>query len=360
VEGDSRLRSRKVVFVINAAIVGGAERHATALARGLEVRGFTTHLFALRGEPDGANATFARRLYDLRAFVQDRAGELVIAVNERPALLSALAGLRRGARVAGILHSTLPRNGFEQVLRLAHLPALYALDLIVFVSERQRAHWRRTGLLAKCETIRNGVDLRRFSPDAREKLRGEMRSALGFAECDVVAAFCAVLRPEKNPAHFLEALAALRREGAPAKGLVIGDGASGASVRAQISALSLEGAVSLVGMREDVRPYLAAADFGVNCSVSIETLSLSALETLAMGLPMAMSDIGGAGEIVDERNGVLFRPGDVGALKAAMGGLFDPGRRREAGLAGRARAVAEFDEAIMFDRYAETFHRLIG
>jgi len=175
-----------------------------------------------------------------------------------------------------------------------------------------------------------------------------------------VAAFCAALRPEKNLGQFLQALAAMRGEGVFVKGLVIGDGPCGASTRAQIAALSLEGAVSMAGMHEDVRPYLAAADFGLNCSVSIETLSLAALEMLSMGLPMAMSDIGGASEIIDDRNGLLFSPGDVGALKTAMGSFLDPHRRREAGDAARARAVAEFDESIMFDRYAETFSRLIG
>ena len=352
------MRQREIVIVINSTIVGGAERHASALARGLGAYGFSTHIFAIKSE--GGRANFVQRSQDLRAYVRSRSCGLVVAVNERPAVIAAVARLRPQARVVGVLHSTLPRNAFEGALRLAHLPALYALDRVIFVSERQRAHWRNAGLLAKSETIRNGVDVRRFSPAVRDTLRAGMRSNLGFAEGDVVAAFCAVLRPEKSPVQFLEALAALRREGAPLKGLVIGDGPCSAGMRKQISALALEGAILHVGMQEDVRPYLAAADFGVNCSVSIETMSLSALETLAMGLPMAMSDIGGAGEIVDNRNGVLFRPGEVGALKTAMGGLIDPRRRRDAGLAARARAVAEFDEDTMFDRYAETFSRIIG
>jgi glycosyltransferase involved in cell wall biosynthesis len=280
----------------------------------------------------------------------------VVAVNERPALLAAFGGLRREARVVGVLHSTVPRNGFERLVRFAHLPALYALDALVFVSERQRAYWRRAGLLKASQTIRNGVDVRRFAPDAR---RSERRAALGFEEADVVAAFCAVLRPEKNPAQFLQALAALRAEGAPLKGLVIGDGPCAPALRAQVLALGLQGAVSWAGMQADVRPWLAAADFGVNCSVAIETLSLSALEAMAMGLPMAMSDIGGAAEIVDVRNGVLFVAGDLAALTSAMRGLLDAPRRREAGEAARARAVAEFDEEAMFDRYAEAFSRLL-
>ena len=335
---------RGVVFVVNAEIVGGAERHAAALARGLAARGFATDVFALRRAGESS-----RGIRDLRAHVRARQAGLVVAVNERPALLAALGGLRGQARVVGVLHSTVPRNGFERLVRVAHLPALYALDRLIFVSERQRAYWRRAGLLKTSQTIRNGVDVRLFAPDAR---RAERRAALGFAETDVVAAFCAALRPEKNLAQFLEALAALRAQGAPLKALVIGDGPCGPALRAQ----GQEGVV-WAGMQADVRPWLAAADFGVNCSVAIETLSLSALEAMAMGLPMAMSDIGGAAEIVDARNGVLFAAGDLEALVWAMRGLLDGTRRREAGLAARARAVAEFDEETMFDRYAETFSR---
>ncbi len=342
---------RGVVFVVNADIVGGAERHAAALARGLATRGFATDVFALRRAGEAP-----RRIRDLRAHVRAGQVKLVVAVNERPALLAALGGLRKQARVVGVLHSTVPRNGFERLVRFAHLPALYALDAIVFVSERQRAYWRRTGLLRASQTIRNGVDIVRYAPDGRRAAR---RAALGFAEADVVAAFCAVLRPEKNAGQFLQALAALRAEGAPLKGLVVGDGPCAAALRAQAEALGLDGAVTWTGMQADVRPWLAAADFGVNASVAIETLSLAALETMAMGLPMAMSDIGGAAEIVDARNGALFAAGDLAAMTAAMRGLLDGARRRTAGEAARARAVAEFDEEAMFDRYAETFCRLL-
>ena len=337
---------RSVVFVVNAEIVGGAERHAAALARGLALRGFATDVFALRraGRP-------ARGIRDLRAHVRARGGGLIVAVNERPALLAALGGLRGEAKLVGVLHSTVPRNRWERLVRLAHLPALYALDAVVFVSERQRAYWRRAGLLRASRVILNGVDVRRFSPDP---LRAQRRAALGFAEPEIVAAFCAVLRPEKNPSQFIQAIAELRAEGAPLKGLVIGDGPCAAALHAQAN----EGAIVWAGMQADVRPWLAAADFAVNCSVAIETLSLSALEAMAMGLPMAMSDIGGAGEMVDARNGALFPAGDLAAMKSAMRGLFDPVRRREAGAAARARAVAEFDEETMFDRYAEAFARL--
>jgi glycosyltransferase involved in cell wall biosynthesis len=156
------LTRRGIVFVVNAEIVGGAERHAAALARGLAARGFSTDLFALRRAGEAP-----RRTRDLRAHVRTHGSGLVVAVNERPALLAAFGGLRREARVVGVLHSTVPRNGFERLVRFAHLPALYALDALVFVSERQRAYWRRAGLLKASQTIRNGVDVRRFAPDAR-------------------------------------------------------------------------------------------------------------------------------------------------------------------------------------------------
>ena len=347
--------TREIVFVVNAAIVGGAERHTEALAKGLSLRGFPTRIFALNPNGVSAKVSIARQVRDLKAFLRARESGLVVAVNERPALVAALAGVRRMASLACILHSTLPRNRWERVLRLAHLPALFHPDRVIFVSERQRAHWRRCGLVRTSHMIRNGVDVRRFTPALDPSRRAALRAELGFAREDVVASFCAVLRPEKNPAHFLEALAGLRRAGAPIKGLVIGDGPCAQAMHEQIAGKLLGDAVTMAGLCADVRPYLQAADFGVNCSVAIETMSLSALETLAMGVPMVMSDIGGASEIVDGENGVLFRAGDARALQSAMAQMLSTERRKRAGLAARARAVNEFDEAVMIDRYVDLF-----
>ncbi|HEY8380874.1 MAG TPA: glycosyltransferase, partial [Microvirga sp.] len=80
--------------------------------------------------------------------------------------------------------------------------------------------------------------------------------------------------------------------------------------------------------------------------------SLAALEVLASGVPMIMSNIGGASEIVEDGvNGYLFEAGNTEQLVERLKAISDPAR--QAALAARARhSVEEMSEARMADRYA--------
>jgi glycosyltransferase involved in cell wall biosynthesis len=70
--------------------------------------------------------------------------------------------------------------------------------------------------------------------------------------------------------------------------------------------LGLSENVKFVGRQPDVRPFLAAADFGVLTSLS-EGSSNSILEYMAMGLPSIVSDLPANRELLSE---VLFQPGN--------------------------------------------------
>ena len=85
------------------------------------------------------------------------------------------------------------------------------------------------------EVIYNGVDLEHWQPvDATA-----LRRALGFAPSDYVIGLSAVLRPEKNPAQLIDAVARLRAIGLPARALYIGDGPERARVEARARALGV-------------------------------------------------------------------------------------------------------------------------
>ncbi len=357
----------KIVFVIAKAEIGGAEIHTMDLAAGLRTRGFATAVFAIKHGPAAARGdvltpdercSLPRRGRDLRRLIATERFDVAVGVNLRAMAVVAAArlGLGKAPKTAGIHHSTTPRNVKEDLVQFSHLPICHALDRFIFISENQRRYWRGRGLApARALTILNGVDLSRFSPSVREQNRGTARAALNFAPDDVVVAMSAVFRPEKNHRQALEALARLRAAGRPVKALLIGDGPCRPAIEAQARTLDLTHDIVITGLQADVRPSLAAADVGLNCSTAIETLSLSALEMLAMGVPMAMSDIGGASEIVDRACGALFPVGELDAMSGALARFFDPEVRARAGRAARARVEAAFDQTTMFDRYAEAF-----
>jgi len=75
-----------------------------------------------------------------------------------------------------------------------------------------------------------------------------------------------------------------------------------------------------------------------------DSAPLAIVEAMAMGLPVAATDLPGVRETMDETCGRLIEPGDLSALAEAMVWLADlsPACRATLGAAGRARVTAQF------------------
>lgn len=362
--------SGSLLFVMNSPIVGGAERHTFELASALRARGREVSIFTMKDGPQAAPAgisldkpegarSLPARIFDLSRVLRRSKPSLIVAVNERPMFVASLARIMAfsATPIVAISHSTVLRNQHEERMQRVYTPFFNRIDGIVFISANQRRFWLERGFAPRRETtILNGIDLQRFSPTVRAEHRDATRAQYGFAPEDFVIGLCAVMRPEKNHVQIVEAVAALRKDGLPAKALLVGDGPMRATIAERAAALGIGDHVVLAGMHADVRPLIATFDVGALCSVSIETLSLAALEAMAMGVPMVMSDLGGASEIIDGENGRLFPVGDSAALLAALREFVPAERRVAAGLAARRTVEQLFDQRRMNDDY----HAFLG
>jgi glycogen(starch) synthase len=100
-------------------------------------------------------------------------------------------------------------------------------------------------------------------------------------------------------------------------------------------------------------------DFAVQPS-HFEALGLSAVEALAAGVPVIASAVGGLLDFVIEgHNGMLCPPHDPPALAACIRTLIEDTELRRQ-LAGNARAsvAAEYDERVVFSRFALLLRQL--
>jgi glycosyltransferase involved in cell wall biosynthesis len=202
----------------------------------------------------------------------------------------------------------------------------------------------------RTEVIYNGVDPEHWQPASPEQ-KAAMRRALGLADQDFVVGLCGKFRPEKNHVQLVEAIAALRSRGIPARALLIGDGPTRPAIEARARSAGVSGEVLITGLQQDVRPLLAACDVAVLCSLT-ETFSIAALEAMALAKPVVHSDIGGAAEMIRPGdNGFLFPVGDTHALVARLEALASGEARRRMGAAARATIEARFGERAMIDRY---------
>ena len=215
-------------------------------------------------------------------------------------------------------------------------------DIFMTVSAEEAADARRLHLAAAAVAIGNGRDPARFHPDAaaRARLRGE----LGVPEDRVVVAIVSrLVRHKGHP----ELLAAMRDNAAEL--WVVGERLGsdhGEDLEAAFAEAGLGGRLRRLGYREDVAEILAAADIFALPS-HFEGLPMSVIEAMLTGLPVVATDIRGPREqVVDGETGFLVPPASVPPLAAALARLArDPGLRARLGEAGRARALALYDEA---------------
>jgi len=155
---------------------------------------------------------------------------------------------------------------------------------------------------------------------------------------------------------FLAAAARVRAASPGARFLLAGHLTDGESMRGMVDAAGLAGSVALAGYRPDVPEVLAALSVSVNCPKAGEGLSGAVRESLAAGVPVVATDVGGNRELVlDGRTGLLVPPDDPDALAAAILRLL--GDRAFA--AGLAAAGARFvRERLTEDRMVEETERV--
>jgi glycosyltransferase involved in cell wall biosynthesis len=361
----------RALFVTGSLVHGGAERHSITLVNRLAERGHECHAVYVRNDPSQLgrlhNAASVRCLHARRYFDTAALRELssliaainptvVVAANPYALLYSSLARAR--APLVVTFHTTVPRNAKEWLKMLYYRPLFWSADCAVFVCENQRRYWRPRGVWARRnEVIYNGVDPEFWQ--AKELERATLRRALGYTEQDFVIGLSAVLRPEKNPLQLVDAVAALRRRGIPARALLIGDGEMRGAVEARARAVGVPGEVLITGLQEDVRPLVSICDAMALCSTSIETFSLAALESMALGRPVVHADLGGGAELVEPgRNGFLFPPGDTAALTERLAQLADPAARGRMGRRARETVETRFTERAMVERYEQVLLEL--
>jgi glycosyltransferase involved in cell wall biosynthesis len=166
------------------------------------------------------------------------------------------------------------------------------------------------------------------------------------------------LQPWKGQDRLLRAQALLRERGHQTHTLIVGGDAHGfspdyaRSLPGLVSALGLEGSVTMTGQVPDAGPYIERMDILVNASEP-EPFGIVLLEGMAREVAVLAVNCGGPAEIVeDQRTGVLARSGDPEALADALEMLLEsPQRRGEMARAGHERFTQCFTGVAMCERF---------
>jgi len=229
-------------------------------------------------------------------------------------LLGLIAAVRLGIPVVSVSHGwtavTVKVRANEALDRVS----LHFMDAIVCVSEAQAAKVRRLGIAAdRVAVIRNAIDPDRFAePDLSHRDRLQRM----FAEPRRIRIIGAAgrLSPEKGFADLVVAARKVIDEDPMAGFVIFGEGPLRADLTRRIAEWGLAGKVVLPGFREDLDHYIAAFDLLVLPSYT-EGMPSIVLESLAAGVPVVATAVGGTPEVIqDGVTGYLLPSGDPVAL----------------------------------------------
>jgi glycosyltransferase involved in cell wall biosynthesis len=215
---------------------------------------------------------------------------------------------------------------------------------------------------SKIVVIPNGVDMQRFAaPDDAPRIRRE----LGLPDTGRLVIVVSRLNRLKGIEHFLEAAAALVPRFPDTRFLVVGE--PNPSDRAYLNVLTgladrlgIADRVLFTGLRTDVPSLLACAAVSVMPSLN-EALSNVLLESMAAGVPVVATHVGGTPEAIEDGvTGLLVPPGDSHALATAITRLLEhPDLAARLGCAARESVQRRFSLEAMVRATENLYHGLL-
>ena len=369
----------RALFVLSNLGRGGSETKIVRLVNSLRARGVSTGIAYLnapedlRAELDPAVPLWhlGRRgkvslaaIGALRSIVDSHKPSVLLAVNLYPALYITLAvlGMTNRPRTVGLINTSEFRSGGGWQASF-YRPLLRRFDRTVYGCEAQRAYWHSVLRYPseRSMVLYNGVDPEHFMPDETEVRRHDERRRLGVPPDGFVVGTVGRLFREKNQAVLIDAVAELRRRRINAFALIIGEGYLRGELERRAAALGIGQQVIFAGQMRDVRPALCAMDVFVLPSIQVETFSNAALEAMAMGRAVVLSEIGGAAEMVS--SGVdgftLDRTELDSRLAPLLAELHEKAELRQSiGRAARKRVLREFSQSCMVAGYATLIEEL--
>lgn len=171
----------------------------------------------------------------------------------------------------------------------------------------------------KLHVIYNGVDKTKFHPAARS----EARQALQITENREIVIFIGNLKPDKGCNDLVEAFSRLALIRNSVDLYYIGSGSSGEFIKAKAASFGLSDRVHMLGsIDHDKLPLWISACNLVALPSHNEGVPNVLLESMACGIPVVATRIGGIPEVVPPEAGILCQPRDIaGLVKALNDGL---------------------------------------
>lgn len=374
---------KRIVYLIDALGLGGAERLLPIYLQYLDTNRFEPRVCALHVKDNNRLATEIQRLgipvdllslrhlRDLRGarnllhYLRRQQTDLLHTQLEFADTLGSFAAKWVGIPTVSTLHTydnPPPRSRTYWRLRLRWWSLARFCDRIIAVSEGTRQHHIRVGKLPpeKVVTLYNGIDLSRFN-HLVELDRPTMRQALGLPPDAPVLVSIAVLRQPKGIQYMLEALPSILAQVPAAHYLVVGSGEYADTLKDLARQQGVADRVIFTGARQDIPELLAISDLFVLPTLT-EALPTVLAEAMAAVKPIVVSKVGGVPEMIEHgHNGLLVPPANPAHLaEACLQLLQNPAQADALACAGRKIVEQRFNIEQQVQRLGELYEGLLA
>lgn len=329
----------RVLYLVSTLQRGGPTKQLLNLVSRLDRSRFAAKVLTLSPEPhDTLWDEFCRTGWEVSSLAQSRLHGLVLGRHAlqkvfrqyKPQVVQT-HGIRADSMLSAsqrqFAHLSVARNFLQldypmtygriigSLMATQHAKAMARADICVAVSESVASNLKDIFNLERIVTIRNGVDVDKYSP-ASLSVKRKIRRELGLSEDVVVWVASGHLSGLKRP---LEMIEAFRRaaERSSIHLLLVG---TGPLERECLTAAADLPGVTFLGRVPNVTKYLQASDCFVSASKA-EGMPNAVLEALSCGLPVILSDIDPHAEVLslEPAAGVLFPGGDLCRLAELFG-----------------------------------------
>ena len=310
-----------------------------ALGKELQAEGFEVTLHQ-PSSPFGLMRSLYRKF---KSFTPD----VVHCHNTTAAVLAALPARLAGVKTVIVTRHSLVQPPYQLRSELRFAVASCWCDWIVGVCESTRRNLLAAPLAARSKIVHiyNGTPAVNLG-------------AVPHAKSGFTLLHIGRLNVDKDQATLLRAAAIARMQIPNLSLWMIGDGPLGPDLRKLSCALGLNDCVTFFAERNDVSPFLVAADLFVMSSIS-EGLPIALLEAMSVGLPAVVTDVGGMAEIARLWGAAVLVPpsNPEGLARAVCNAAARRDELSEAGQQAFRCYQQHFTAEVMVNQYMHLYNR---
>jgi glycosyltransferase involved in cell wall biosynthesis len=365
-----------VMFPINQLGVGGAEQQLMELVKGMDKERFEPIVVTLY--PGGALEPEIKAMTGVELISLNRRGRfdfLILLKISRllrqkqvqiiqpfltpasffgmaPALMNRrlvkIVTERCGVRVNPRLGSSLYRKAEDFFTRFA--------DWVVPNSKAGEDYVIKRGINpASVKVIYNGINLERLKPNP--DVVAKIKQQVNLPDGGKIVGITASLTPAKDHQTFLKAARMVSLIVPETRFAVLGDGPLRQDLEQMARELGVDAAVTFFCNQRDVGSYISAYDIACLTSFDHEGCSNATLEAMALGKPVAVTDVGGNREVVEHGvTGLLSPPKNADVLAHnIVTYLKQPELAQRIGTQAKQKVTEQFSIPRMVQEYQDLF-----